>query len=192
MPMNFRSVQNRLNSWILSLKIQWIKYLSLLVGLLVFLAALGVFVWVTDAPAYLGHEAATCNNCHVMDAQYENWYHAGHERSAACTDCHLPHQNIFSYYIYKGYSGMKDVFSFTFKTYPVAIRATHQTDGIVQANCIRCHEGTVDNILYGIQDDVVAGPQAFDRYCWSCHRSAAHGQRGYSLQPLQDTEVYGK
>jgi cytochrome c nitrite reductase small subunit len=160
------------------------KYLPLGIGILVFLAALGVFAWATDAPAYLGHEAATCNTCHVMDAQYENWYHAGHERSAVCSDCHLPHQNIFSYYIYKGYSGMKDVFSFTFKTYPAALRASRQTDGIVQANCIRCHNDTVENIL--------SGPQAFDRYCWSCHRSAAHGERGYSLLPFQDMEVYAK
>ena len=161
-----------------------IKYLPLTIGILVFLAALGVFAWATDAPAYLGHEAATCNNCHVMDSQYENWYHAAHERSAVCADCHLPHQNILSYYIYKGYSGMKDVFSFTFKTYPPAIRATAQTGTIVQANCIRCHDGTVDNI--------VSGPQAFDRTCWSCHRSVAHGARGASLQPFQDTEVYRK
>jgi len=152
-----------------------IKYLALLIGILVFLAALGVFAWATDAPAYLGHEAATCNNCHVMDAQYENWYHAAHAGSAVCNDCHLPHQNIFSYYIYKGYSGMKDVASFTLKRYPDLIRATQQTDTIVQANCIRCHESTVDVI--------VAGAQSFDRYCWSCHRSSAHGERGLSLAP---------
>ena len=119
-----------------------------------------------------------------MDSQYENWYHAAHEYVAVCADCHLPHQNFLSYYLYKGYSGMKDVFSFTFKTYPAALRATHQTDTIVQANCLRCHTDTVENI--------VSGPQAFDRYCWSCHRSAAHGERGASLQPFQDTEVYGK
>jgi cytochrome c nitrite reductase small subunit len=153
-------------------------------GILVCLAALGVFVWVTDAPAYLGHEAATCNNCHVMDAQYENWYHAGHARTAACTDCHLPHQNFLSYYVYKGYSGMKDVFSFTFKTYPDAIRATAQTDRILQANCIRCHTDTVESIM--------AGDLPFDRNCWSCHRSVAHGGRGLTLYPYQDTEVYGK
>lgn len=160
------------------------KYLPLGIGILVFLAALGVFAWATDAPAYLGHKAATCNNCHVMDSQYENWYHAAHEHVAVCADCHLPHQNVVSYYIFKGYSGMKDVFSFTFKTYPAALRATHLTDSIVQANCIRCHNDTVESIL--------AGPQAFDRYCWSCHRSAAHGERGASLQPFQDTEVYRK
>ena len=161
-----------------------INKIALAIAILVFLAALGVFAWVTDAPAYLGHEAATCNNCHVMDAQYENWYHAAHDGYAACTDCHLPHQNIVSYYLYKGYSGMRDVLSFTLKTYPAAIRATKQTDQIVQANCIRCHDGTVEA--------VVAGAMPFDRTCWSCHRSVAHGPRGYSLTPYQDTEVYGK
>ena len=160
------------------------RKLSLLIGIITFLVALGVFIWVTDAPSYLGHEPSTCNNCHVMDSQYENWYHAAHERFAVCTDCHLPHQNFVSYYLYKGYSGMRDVYSFTFKTYPAAIRADHQTDEIVQTNCIRCHTDTVENIL--------AGPQPFNRYCWDCHRSAAHGERGLSLSPYQDSEVYDK
>jgi cytochrome c nitrite reductase small subunit len=162
-----------------------IKKASLLIGILVLLVALGVFAWVTDAPAYLGHAASTCNNCHVMDAQYENWAHAAHANAAVCTDCHLPHQNLASYYIYKGYSGLKDVLSFTLKTYPAAIRATAQTDGILQANCIRCHADTVDAIVYG-------QARPFDRTCWDCHRSVAHGQRGYSLYPYTDPEVYAK
>jgi len=157
---------------------------SLIVATTALLVALGIFAWVTDAPAYLGHEPSTCNNCHVMDSQYENWYHAAHERSAVCTECHLPHQNIVSYYLYKGYSGMRDVYSFTLKTYPEAIRATQQTDEIIQANCIRCHIDTVETIL--------SGPQAFDRRCWDCHRSVAHGTRGLSLVPFQDSEVYRK
>ncbi len=160
------------------------KKVFLIVGIAVLVSVLGLFAWVTDAPAYMGHEASTCNNCHVMDAQYENWYHAPHARAAVCTDCHLPHQNIVSYYLYKGYSGMKDVFSFTFKTYPAAIRATAQTQRILQANCIRCHADTVDAI--------VATAQPFDRYCWDCHRSVAHGQRGYAEYPFHDAEVYGK
>lgn len=161
-----------------------INKILLAVAVLAGVTALGVFAWMTDAPAYLGHEPGTCNNCHVMDSQYENWYHAGHAEWAVCTDCHLPHQDFVSYYLYKGYSGMKDVYSFTFKTYPDAIRATRLTDEIVQANCIRCHTDTVEGILQGAQ--------AFDRQCWDCHRSAAHGLRGQSLFPYQDTEVYGK
>ncbi|MGD0613065.1 MAG: cytochrome c nitrite reductase small subunit [Anaerolineales bacterium] len=158
------------------------KNLFLLSGIVLLIAAVGVFVWTTDAPAYLGHDPATCNNCHVMDAAYENWYHAAHSRFATCSDCHLPHQTIVSYYLYKGYSGVRDVVSFTTKTYPVAIRATAQTDAIIQANCIRCHTSTVESIL--------AGPQPFDRHCWDCHRTVAHGDRGLSLTLYQDTEVY--
>jgi len=146
--------------------------------------ALGVFAWATNATAYLGHNPSTCNNCHVMDAAYENWYHAAHQRFADCNECHLPHQNIVVYYLYKGYSGMKDVLSFASGSYPVAIRAEPLTRQIVQKNCIRCHEGTVNNIL--------AGAQPFDRQCWDCHRTVMHGERGISLTPYQDKEVYTK
>ncbi len=162
----------------------FIKSWPLLIGVVILLVTLGVFAWATDAPAYAGHEPETCNNCHVMDAQYENWYHAGHASAAVCADCHLPHQNIVSYYLYKGYSGVKDVVSFTLKTYPAEIRATQQTDKILQANCIRCHTDTVENIL--------AGAQPFERSCWGCHRGVAHGSRGLTLSPYQDVEVYQK
>ncbi len=158
--------------------------LPVVIGLVVLFAALGTFAWVTDAPAYLGHEPATCNSCHVMDGQYESWYHAAHANFAGCTDCHLPNQDVFSYYLYKGYSGMRDVYSFTTKTYPAAIRATTNTDTIIQANCIRCHQDTVESIL--------AGTQPFERRCWDCHRSVAHGDLGASLGPYQDSEVYRK
>lgn len=154
------------------------------VGIAMLAAALGVFVWVTDAPAYLGHAPEACDTCHVMDAAYENWYHAAHARSVVCADCHLPHQNIAYYYLYKAYSGAKDVVSFTTKSYPAAIRATARTDSILQDNCIRCHSSTVDGIL--------AGAQPFERRCWDCHRNAAHGPRGLSLSPYSDTEGTGK
>ena len=157
---------------------------TITIGISALILSLAIFGWVTNAPSYLGHEPSVCNNCHVMDAQYEGWFHGTHKQFSSCSDCHLPHQNMVSYYIYKGYSGMRDVFSFTLKTYPAAIRATKQTDEIVQTNCIRCHNDTVEAVL--------AGPQAFDRYCWDCHRSAAHGARGLSLAPYQDSEVYHK
>lgn len=144
--------------------------------------ALGFFAFATDAPAYAGDAPETCNNCHVMDSQYENWYHAPHENWAKCTDCHLPHENIAVYYLEKGRQGMKDVYAFTTGEIPVAIRASEKTKGIIQENCIRCHEETVETI--------VMGEQPFDRYCWDCHRSVAHGARGISIVPYQDSNFY--
>ncbi len=144
--------------------------------------AFGVFVYVTDAPSYLGTSPSTCNNCHVMDSQYENWYHSAHARFATCVECHLPHDNVVDYYFVKAQTGMHDVYAFSTGQIPVAIRAKPETDKIIQANCIRCHTTTVS--------DIVAGPQPFDRDCWDCHRSVAHGDRGISTVPFQDSALY--
>jgi cytochrome c nitrite reductase small subunit len=141
-----------------------------------FLVALAALVVVTDAPAYMGSDPNTCSNCHVMDAAYQNWYHAGHAHAeVVCVDCHLPHQNVFAYYLEKARSGMHDVFVFSTGRTPELIRASLETKVIIQANCVRCHEGTVADIL--------AGPQAFERNCWDCHRTVAHGERGISIAP---------
>ena len=144
--------------------------------------ALGFFVFVTDAPAYGGHAPETCANCHVMDSQYENWYHGGHEKFAKCTDCHLPHDNFAVYYAEKGRQGAKDTYAFVSGNIPAAIRANDKTKGIIQENCIRCHESTAET--------VVMGAQPFDRYCWDCHRNVAHGTRGASNIPYQDSTLY--
>ena len=156
--------------------------LPFIIALAAAVIALGFFVYVTDAPAYAGDAPETCNNCHAMDAQYENWAHAPHENWAKCTDCHLPHDNPFMYYMEKGRQGMKDTYAFTTGNIPVAIRASEATKEIVQKNCIHCHEAAVE--------DIMMGAQPFDRYCWECHRRVAHGPRGISIVPYQDSNFY--
>ena len=144
--------------------------------------ALGFFVFVTDAPAYGGSAPETCANCHVMDSQYENWYHAPHENFTECVDCHLPHDNVVVYYLEKGRQGAKDVYAFTTGKIPVQIRASEKSKGIIQENCVRCHQETVETIMMGAQP--------FDRYCWDCHRAMSHGERGASIAPHQDSVIY--
>lgn len=156
----------------------------LFIAIIAAVIALGTFVYVTDAPAYGGSAPETCANCHVMDSQYENWYHAPHEKWTECVDCHLPHENFASYYLEKGRQGAKDVFAFTTGNIPVAIRASEKTKGIIQDNCIRCHEETVESIVMG------PARQPFDRYCWECHRNVSHGARGASMAPYQDSNLY--
>ncbi len=155
---------------------------SLIVATLVLILVLALFAFVSDAPAYAGTAPGTCDNCHVMDGAYENWYHASHERWTKCVDCHLPHDNLIHYYFEKGETGFHDVYVFTTGTTPTLIRAKEDTQKIIQANCIRCHNDTVENI--------VMGAQAFDRHCWDCHRTVAHGPRGTSENPYQDAVIY--
>lgn len=144
--------------------------------------ALGYFAFVTDAAAYAGSDPETCANCHNMDSQYEDFYHGAHKGVAVCVDCHLPHDNLAVYYAEKGRQGAKDVFAFVSGNIPVKIRATDTTRGIIQANCIRCHESAAET--------VVMGDQPFDRYCWDCHRNIMHTVRGASSNPYQDSTLY--
>lgn len=154
----------------------------LIVGVIALVIALGTFTVVAEPLSYMGTDATTCNNCHVMDSAYENWYHAPHEKVTECVDCHLPHDNFVNYWFQKGKTGMHDVYMFTTGQTPELIRANAETQEIIQQNCIRCHKDAVEEIMMG--------PQAFDRQCWDCHRSVAHGQRGISLIPYQDAAVY--
>ncbi len=156
--------------------------LPLIIGVAAAVIALAAFVYVTDAPAYGGTASETCNNCHVMNPMYENYYHAAHQRAAECADCHLPHQNPIAYYLEKGRQGAHDVYVFSTGQTPEVLRANAHSKEIIQSNCIRCHAGTVE--------DITMGAQPFDRQCWDCHRSVAHGARGLANQPFQDSALY--
>jgi cytochrome c nitrite reductase small subunit len=145
-------------------------------------AALAVFVLVTDAPAYAGTASETCANCHVMDSMYENHFHAPHRAWTECADCHLPHQNVVAYYFEKGRQGMHDVYVFSTGQTPELIRLNENSRQIVQQNCIRCHTDAVETIMGGVQP--------FERRCWECHRSTAHGDRGGSQAVYQDSTLY--
>jgi len=153
--------------------------LPLIISLVALAAVLGVGMYVTDFTAYLGNNPSTCNNCHVMDAVYESWYHGGHRQWATCSDCHTPHE-FFAKYWTKALSGYHHVTAFSFGNIPQAIRAKEESSAIVQENCIRCHKETVSALL---DNEMEMG-----RYCFDCHRSVPHGERGISILPYGHSE----
>ncbi|MCJ7534237.1 MAG: cytochrome c nitrite reductase small subunit [Anaerolineales bacterium] len=150
---------------------------ALIIGISALIIVAGVGMYVTDFTAYLGSNPATCNNCHVMDAVYESWFHGAHQSWANCSDCHTPHA-LIPKYITKGISGYHHVTAFAFGNIPDAIRAKHNSLEVVQENCVRCHTDTVDSTF---EVDLHS-----DRYCFECHRHVSHGERGVSLLPYQD------
>ena len=151
--------------------------LQLAIGIIALAAVAGTLMVVSDFTVYLGDNSATCNNCHVMDAAYEGWFHGQHKLWAKCNDCHTPHDFIPKY-ITKGINGFNHVSAFTLGEIPNAIRAKEASRDIIQENCIRCHAETVANVADGQMDS--------ERYCFECHRSVAHGDRGVSILPYQD------
>jgi cytochrome c nitrite reductase small subunit len=153
--------------------------LPLFAGIIALVVVAGVGMVASDFTAYLGNDPSTCNNCHVMDGAYEGWYHSTHRQWAGCVDCHTPHPLIPKYLV-KAESGYHHVTAFTFGPIPDAIRAKETSRQIVQENCERCHAETIANTNEGLMDS--------DRYCFECHRSVAHGERGISLLPFQHQE----
>jgi cytochrome c nitrite reductase small subunit len=151
--------------------------IAMIASIVSLIMVLGVGMYVSDFTAYLGSNPATCNNCHVMDAAYESWYHAGHAQAAVCADCHTPHALIPKYWV-KARSGFRHVTVFSFGDIPTAIRAAEASRDVIQENCIRCHAETVDAMM--------ENPMPLDRYCFECHRTVAHGDRGITTQPLEE------
>jgi cytochrome c nitrite reductase small subunit len=109
-----------------------------------------------------------CASCHVMQNQYDAWFHEGAHRSIACVDCHLPHQNIFVHYLWKSIDGMKDVIVFHSGNVPDRITISDHGQNVLQGNCVRCHSTTVWRIKK-------------ERNCWECHRRLSHTRSGAIL-----------
>ncbi len=142
---------------------------SILAGIFVLAVIGGIFI--SFGPPQLMARTETpefCASCHVMQSQYDAWFQVGAHRTIRCVDCHLPHENSAAYYIWKSIDGIKDMVVFHSGRTPEFIRISSRQEGVVQSNCIRCHDARVSQI-----DN--------DRHCWSCHRGLQHGQAGVRL-----------
>lgn len=111
-----------------------------------------------------------CVSCHVMESQYEAWFHTGAHRRIKCVDCHLPNENEGIHYIWKSIDGMKDALVFYSGSVPDRITLSSHGEKVLQKNCVRCHEVTVS-----LMDS--------ERKCWGCHRWISH-TRGGNLETL--------
>ena len=109
-----------------------------------------------------------CSSCHVMESEYEAWFHQGAHRRKSCVDCHLPNQNLPVHYVWKSIDGMKDVIFFYSGHVPEDIRISDHGRDTVKANCIRCHETAVERM-------------DTSRLCWDCHRGITHMKTGSIL-----------
>jgi cytochrome c nitrite reductase small subunit len=141
----------------------WLGYLAVAAVI----AAAGGFFVMFGPPGLMAKTETPdfCASCHVMESQYEAWFHAGAHRSLKCVDCHLPHGNLATYYTWKSIDGMKDVVVFYSGRVPENITASSHARKTIQGNCIRCHTERVFKI-------------DTQRNCWDCHRQLQHRLTG--------------
>lgn len=119
-----------------------------------------------------------------MAPQYATWNHSSHREVATCNDCHVPHNNFFSHYYFKGKDGLRHATIFTMRSEPQVIFIKEAGIGVVQKNCVRCHSHVFDTKEVGVNQKV----HQSDRLCWECHRETPHG-RVNSLSSVPNAKV---
>lgn len=118
--------------------------------------------------SYLSDDPKACVNCHVMREHYDGWQKASHHGYATCNDCHLPADNMVRKYLAKGLNGYHHSKAFTLQDFHEPIRIGEKNRKILMANCIRCHESLVCDILQPGKAD-----GGID--CIRCHERVGHG-----------------
>jgi cytochrome c nitrite reductase small subunit len=141
--------------------------------------------YLSNAASYLSDKPETCITCHIMVPQYATWNHSSHRENASCNDCHVPQDNIFSTYYFKGKDGLRHATIFTLRAEPQVIHIKEAGVNVVQQNCIRCHSDLIKTAQQMIPDQSFHSERE-TRLCWECHRETPHG-RVNSLSTVKNT-----
>jgi len=159
----------------------WRMSVTIITGIL-----MGIFIliiYLSNAPSYLSDKPETCINCHVMYPQYASWSHSSHARDATCVDCHVPQDNVFRKYYFKGSDGLRHSTYFTFRWEPQVIQIKSAGISVVQENCIRCHHDLVDMVSL-VEVTGSKASMGEGKLCWDCHKETPHGKvRSLSAAP---------
>jgi len=140
------------------------------------LVAFGMFVIVAEqskVASYLSSDPKVCINCHTMNTHYATWQHSSHREFASCADCHLPSDSIVNKWMAKARDGFNHSVAMTLGDYGNNLMITDNASQRIQANCIRCHDQMVSQIMAN-KALYIVNPEK-DRSCWDCHRSVPHG-----------------
>lgn len=162
----------RIKHWLIPPE-SWQRPVIVMAGVFFGLAAYAFYI--SKAPSYLSDNPETCINCHVMNPQYNDWNHSSHREVATCNDCHVPHDNVFSKYLFKMQDGLRHATIFTLRTEPQTIYIREAGQEAVQSNCIRCHGRTtgmqyLGSVLPGYTNHLQ------QRHCLDCHRETPHSR----------------
>lgn len=150
-----------------------IAVLAVLVGLLV--GAGGYTFVYARGYSYLSDDPEACVNCHIMRPQYDGWRKATHHAAATCNDCHVP-ADFVGRWTTKGKNGFWHSYYFTFQNFHEPIAITEGNRGVLNANCVRCHESLVSEIAPPVHR---GGPDAVS--CVRCHGGVGHEPRSMGL-----------
>ena len=170
---------------------QWVRWVLALglAGIVV------VASWMLlDTAFHLTGDYEFCTSCHGYEpiaAAYQEDTHGGDNAvgfRAACTDCHLPHDNSLHYFIVKAKHGIVDPTMALLKD-PLDIdwhgNRENRKRFVYDSGCLSCHKN--------LQEQTQANPKSFrphrnyfaaqDEFrCVQCHEHVGHRRLGYHLE----------
>jgi cytochrome c nitrite reductase small subunit len=132
------------------------------------LAGVGLFTfYYAHGASYLSTDPRACNNCHIMNREWDSWIKSGHHHVAGCADCHMPH-NFVGKWATKIDNGFWHSYYFTFQNFHEPIQITKKGSDIVQGACLSCHGQFVHA--------VVGTPNSQELRCVHCHSNVGHSK----------------
>ncbi|MGA9755469.1 MAG: cytochrome c nitrite reductase small subunit [Desulfobaccales bacterium] len=142
------------------------KFLLSVLAAVVAMAVVGAYVAFGSPGLYAKSESPEfCGSCHVLQPEYESWFHSGAHQNIKCIDCHLPNNNLANHLFWKSVEGVQDTLAFHTGRISETIRISERGAAVVEANCRRCHA----ELLARINEN---------RRCWDCHRRMSHKLTG--------------
>lgn len=147
------------------------------------LSLLAIISWMgIETGIEISSRADFCGVCHSMEPMvksYNDSIHGGNNPrgiTAACTDCHVSHENVFTHFLGKAQSGTHDVWVTLTRDESTldwqAKRADHN-DYVYDSGCLTCHqkleEATADKKFH---DYYFSG--VIDAQCVDCHEEVGH------------------
>ena len=152
-------------------------------GVISVLLLLIVVSWMTvETGVEISSRANFCGTCHAMEPMVNSYHdsiHGGNNPrgiTAACTDCHVSHENVFTHFVGKAQSGTHDVWVTLTKDEAdldwQAKRADHN-EYVYDSGCLTCHqkleEATADKEFHDTYFEGKTGSQ-----CVDCHAEVGH------------------
>ncbi len=142
------------------------KIIFYFIGAVVILSVLGGFVAFGPPGLYAKSESPEfCGSCHVLQTEYETWFHSGAHHAIKCIDCHLPNNSLAGHLLAKTTEGVTDFLAFHTGFFHEPLKISASGARVVTDNCRRCHAETVARINE-------------ERPCWNCHRRLTHKGTG--------------
>jgi cytochrome c nitrite reductase small subunit len=130
-------------------------------------AGLGGYTFVyAKGYSYLSSDPMACNNCHVMNEQYDAWTRSSHHAVATCNDCHIAGGAV-SKWVTKASNGYHHSLAFTTGDFQDPIQIKPGNRAVTEARCRACHQ----DIVHAVDTLPAEGDELS---CVRCHRNVGH------------------